>query len=357
MKRGFTIVEIVIVVAVIGILAAVSIIGYGAFSRNAAENTMKSDLKGTAASLESYRNFNNDYPATLGNGERVQSKDNTVTYIKRTTGYCIEVTSTKSTNRFYKTEGGEGEGACPPPAAMALQMVTNASCPTQRTLAYDARDNHSYWIQKLADGRCWTLTNLMYTGAGTNTYGDVKAITDGAGHSTYSPSTPVYYFVNAISYPKRPNAPSTSTDGGDTGEQYGQLYNWCAATGGQGAVCQDDGTPVNTTISICPAGWRLPQRSEFQGLTTAIGATNTVAGSQALRTVWLAQYGGHWGYNGWLTEYEEQGASGHFWSSTETYPGSITHVEALEFSHTSVTAGGTGGVMMDAALSVRCTAV
>ena len=62
-----------------------------------------------------------------------------------------------------------------------MQTITTASCPTSRTLALDARDNRTYWVQKLSDGKCWMLTNLAYAGGGSNTYNDVKTITNGNG--------------------------------------------------------------------------------------------------------------------------------------------------------------------------------
>ena len=102
------------------------------------------------------------------------------------------------------------------------------------------------------------LTNLAYTGGGTNTYGDtVTLFTGGAGGS----------YVDAYVYtPANSNRtsgttdPSTSTDGGATSPQYGLLYNWCAAMGGQDtAACASVATPApDIDISVCPSGWRLP---------------------------------------------------------------------------------------------------
>ena len=58
-------------------------------------------------------------------------------------------------------------------------MVKKTSCPDYRIQVKDARDNNSYYIQKLADNNCWMLTNLAYAGGtangGSNAYNDVIA--------------------------------------------------------------------------------------------------------------------------------------------------------------------------------------
>ena len=137
-----------------------------------------------------------------------------------------------------------------------IQAITSANCPAGRTRAVDARDNHTYWVQKLADGRCWMLTNLGYAGGGTNTYGDVKSFADGTGLVGSFTSAQYYVIPSTVNYTVEPSQPSISTDG--TG-QYGYLYNWCAAMGAQTATsaCANALTPVpDQSVSACPAGWR-----------------------------------------------------------------------------------------------------
>ncbi|HWT40786.1 MAG TPA: prepilin-type N-terminal cleavage/methylation domain-containing protein [Dongiaceae bacterium] len=69
MKRsrvGFTIVELIVVVTVIGILAGILIIGYGAWQHKVADANTQSDLQQGTTGLKSYQNFSNDYPPNLG---------------------------------------------------------------------------------------------------------------------------------------------------------------------------------------------------------------------------------------------------------------------------------------------------
>lgn len=62
---GFTIVEIIVSVAVIGILAGVVIVSYGAWEVSVAETSVKADLDAVKTSMADYRNFNSGYPTSI----------------------------------------------------------------------------------------------------------------------------------------------------------------------------------------------------------------------------------------------------------------------------------------------------
>ena len=51
-QKGFTIVELLIVIVVIGILAAITIVAYNGVQNRANDTTIQSDLKNTAKKLE-----------------------------------------------------------------------------------------------------------------------------------------------------------------------------------------------------------------------------------------------------------------------------------------------------------------
>ena len=268
-SRGFTIIELLIVIVIIGILVAITAVSYNGITKSAKESALKSELKRISTSLELHKAKNGTYPTSLATAiPPIANPTNAnITYAPLNNGTSYSLTATDTSNpsiSLVQTPTTTAQSASSP-----IQTVTKASCSTTRTMVRDARDNSTYWIQKLADGNCWMLTNLAYAGGGTN----------------------------------------TST------RQYGYLYNWCAAMGGQNtAACANATTPAPIpTTNICPDGWRLPtggSGGEFTALNNAInsGSTSSDAG---LLSNGLSQRSGFWG-----GAFSEQTGRGLYWSST-----------------------------------------
>lgn len=312
---GFTIVELLIVIVVIGILAAITIIAYNGISARASAAAVQATLSQLVTKAETYKIQNSDTYATLLSDMGLYNSP--ISYGSSGTAYCGSITASGGVTYYVSnTQTTPSIGVCPFMSGSFIQTATAANCPSTMAWGVDARDTRTYWIQKLSDGKCWMLTNLAYSGGGTNTYGDVKTITQDPGSGSGTFTQPGYYIPPGANPTNSPTTPSVSTTG--TG-QYGYLYNWCAAMGGQAtAACANSATPTpNTTISICPSGWRLPTSNggDFSALNTAVngGSSSSDAG---LLSTWLAQLGGQWG-NG----FSNQGSNGFYWSSTH-YPNS-----------------------------------
>jgi uncharacterized protein (TIGR02145 family)/prepilin-type N-terminal cleavage/methylation domain-containing protein len=302
-QPGFTIVELLIVIVVIGILAVISFVAYSGVQRRAVTSVLESDLReaGTQLSLKYVQT--NTYPNPSLPSDIKPSGGTSFQYSSDGEAYCLSGFSSRSDipAHHISNTSAVAEGACPGHIAPGsgviangaiIQTVTAANCPTTRTRAVDARDNRTYWVQKLADGKCWMLTNLAYAGGGTNTYTDTKTLQNGTSDTATTYTEPKYYIPSGANATTEPTNPSTSTTG--TG-QYGYLYNWCAAMGGQTPACQNASGSGFTSASVCPSGWRLPigDGGEFTALNNAVnsGSTTTNAG---LRSTWLAQGSGWW---------------------------------------------------------------
>ncbi len=67
-SKAFTLVELLVVVAIIGILAAVAIPGYSSYKQNARVASVVSDLKNIHSALEAYRTESNSYPDDVAGG-------------------------------------------------------------------------------------------------------------------------------------------------------------------------------------------------------------------------------------------------------------------------------------------------
>jgi prepilin-type N-terminal cleavage/methylation domain-containing protein len=103
--QGFTVVEMMMVAAVIVILAAMSLGSYGQWRKSLAKKEVQSDLNAVAAAMESKRNFNNVYPSgatALSQLSFSSSAGVTLTYKSgNTVTYCIEAKSVKEPTIVY----------------------------------------------------------------------------------------------------------------------------------------------------------------------------------------------------------------------------------------------------------------
>lgn len=355
-SKAFTIVELLIVIVVIGILATIVVVAYTGITRQSEVSVLQADLVSGSKQLAVKKVGTDAYPHPNLPADIQASGTNTFEYTSDGTSFCLTVTSSNSDISPYYISSSVGvtQGSCPGHGGAIsngslLQTITSANCPTTRIRAVDARDNHTYWVQQMADGKCWMLTNLGYAGGGTDTYGDVKTLANG-GSDAATYLLPTYYApASTTNFVLEPTDPSTSTTG--TGH-YGYLYNWCAAMGGQTSTsaCANATTPApDTTISVCPAGWRLPT-----GNTTGEFATfNTIVNSGAandtdLRSNWFGQRSGtrSSGFGG-------QGTYGVYWSATRYSSG--TNAYNLYISSSTVNAANYTAKSTGAA--VRCITV
>ena len=152
----------------------------------------------------------------------------------------------------------------------------------------DTRDNNTYTVSKLADGRCWMTQNLRIIN---------KTITPADSDVTSNYTIPASSISGFDSGAYEASNAYLDSDGG--------LYKWYTATAGTGTYYMP-----STTVSICPKGWRLPtggNSGEFQTL------YNNYPSSSALRSdpVNLTLSG-----NVYNSSRYDQGSNGYYWSST-----------------------------------------
>lgn len=143
-----------------------------------------------------------------------------------------------------------------------IQNFTLADCQAQASsgnvTVVDSRDNNSYTVRYI-NGACWMTQNLRLSGGRTLTSADSNVA------SSWSfPSTPLAGSSYSYTAPQVTISSNTS---------YGGYYNFCAASAGTN--CQTS-SAVNTTYDICPKGWRLPTRTEFDGITSYSSAFSPV---------------------------------------------------------------------------------
>jgi len=118
--------------------------------------------------------------------------------------------------------------------------------------------------------------------------------------------------------------------------KYGRLYTWGTAmdsaglwsTNGKGCGNDMECSPANPVRGVCPDGWHLPTKAEFETLTSSIGDEGGVGGKLRSKNGWnhSSRYQNTDDYSFTALpagsrlssgDYNNEGDNAFFWSSTE----------------------------------------
>ncbi len=124
---GFTIVELLIVIVVIAILAAISIVAYTGIQNRARASEASSALTQAKTKLELYKVDNGTYPTT-GNlaSADLSDSDGTYQYTSDGTSFCITATAGNVSYKASNTES-PAEGGCAGHGQGGVAAITNLS--------------------------------------------------------------------------------------------------------------------------------------------------------------------------------------------------------------------------------------
>lgn len=125
---GFTIVELLIVIVIIAVLAAISIVAYTGIQNRATTATLQSDLRTASTQLGLVHADSDMYPVGTTVPSSLKASDGTTFQYTSSTGddYCLTATSQRSGISPYhvSSTSGVSEGACAGHTAH-LNIITN----------------------------------------------------------------------------------------------------------------------------------------------------------------------------------------------------------------------------------------
>jgi general secretion pathway protein G len=130
-QTGFTIVELLIVIVVIGILAAITIVAYNGIQQKARAATAQSDAANVAQLLAQSLATNGSYPndlTTINNGGPPPATDNSNYQYHASNAnanYCLTVTNGTSSYKISDSANAPTAGGCPGDGQGGVSAITN----------------------------------------------------------------------------------------------------------------------------------------------------------------------------------------------------------------------------------------
>ncbi|NTW62466.1 prepilin-type N-terminal cleavage/methylation domain-containing protein [Candidatus Saccharibacteria bacterium] len=186
-SHGFSVIELLTVIVIIGVLATVAFLSYSGWNQSVAVTQIKSDLTAIVASMETSRNFNNSYPSTIP--PTFKASDGIIVSGGSSDGlaYCMEAYSIKYPGQVYAVSSVNKDpylGTCDPSVSVfTVGSVIDLTVPITYFTAVDNVGVTGYMITEsssspLAGGSGWVVSapsSYTTSSAGTkNLYPWVK---------------------------------------------------------------------------------------------------------------------------------------------------------------------------------------
>lgn len=146
-NKGFSLMELIIVIVVLGTLAAVAVPVYGSIQETAEENVIKTDLSVSSKNLEMYKIDNGSYPrgtplriedvVTVSKDAYDNGRDNNWLYCSNEEDYAIYALASSDLRIYSSSVIGSG-------ASFDISANQDETCPA---LGIDGPNLESRWMK------------------------------------------------------------------------------------------------------------------------------------------------------------------------------------------------------------------
>jgi prepilin-type N-terminal cleavage/methylation domain-containing protein len=258
-RSAFTIVELIVVISVIAILAAISLVSYGAWRNSTTTASIKSDLSQAAATMESSRSFDNGYPLTLPSSFTASSGNIIALTVPNAKAYCIDGSSISNASILFYIDNsiqntGPLTGTCATRTTLPVPtVVTNVAFTTsssQITVTWTLPSPNYATQHSVQCARDPGFVSGIIAGTVAGATSVTTTLTGAQALSTY--------YCRVMGVNNNGQSAWSGTTGGDT------LPTTCADSNQYGTYpdCYDyDSLPVGTSIAgywtTPPAGYIL----------------------------------------------------------------------------------------------------
>lgn len=183
-RPGFTIVELLIVIVVIAILAAITVVAFNGVQRRAAETTVQSDLRAAATILQMAAVESGSQAAITSFPGNVKTSANVaLTLATPASGSFFCINGTYATNTsvlfYYDSKDGLKSGACSGAVIDGSTVGEGTSTPVTPTIPEPVvvvsdnfnRSNSTSTIGSTQTGQTWRTRNSFRTGTPQGQWG------------------------------------------------------------------------------------------------------------------------------------------------------------------------------------------
>jgi prepilin-type N-terminal cleavage/methylation domain-containing protein len=190
---GFTIVELLIVIAVIGILAVITVVAYNGVRQRAVVSALKADLTNARKSMDIARSDTGSYPTTFPSDTKA-SPNVSLSLSQSSDGYCINAQSITypSIQWSASTSSEAREGLCSGAVIAGSELgvkpniITNASFGTGWNLNFQNPTGRTLTTRAGVSGDPYSTRPVLVltnTGTGTTNWCVLQSVALGIAHS------------------------------------------------------------------------------------------------------------------------------------------------------------------------------